>query len=169
MKRIPIVVPTLFFALFLVIGLAMLGFAGRAWWKSTQVAQWPSVEGEWLQRSLAENSDSDGSTWQVKVRYAYTVAGRRYEADRVAFGYVGSSGQAGHQAIYDKLMSGDHVRVRYNPDNPAEAALAHGLNKSTVMLAVFGLVWTGFTLGLMVLVGLTGSADTALIDRLIVR
>lgn len=140
MKRIPTVVPTLFFALFLVIGLAMLGFAGRAWWKSTQVEQWPSVEGEWLQRSLAENSDSDGSTWQ-----------------------------AGHQAIYDKLMSGDHVRVRYNPRNPAEAALAHGLNKSTVMLAVFGLVWTGFTLGLMVLVGLTGSADTALIDRLIVR
>ena len=169
MKRTSTFVLTAFFALFLLIGLAMLGFAGRAWWKSTQVEQWPSVEGELLQRSLDENSDSDGSTWKVNVRYAYTVAGRRHEGDRVAFGYVGSSGRASHEAIYDKLMHGDRVRVRYNPADPAEAALAHGLNKSTLMLAMFGLVWTGFTLGLMVLIHLGNSADTALIDRLIVR
>jgi Protein of unknown function (DUF3592) len=169
MKRTSPPVLIVFFVLFASIGLAMLGFAGRAWWKSTQVEQWPSVEGELLQRSLDENSDSDSTTWQVKVRYAYTVAGRRYEGDRVAFGYVGSSGQTGHQAIYDKLMRGDRVRVRYNPVDPAEAALAHGLNRSTVTLAVFGLLWTGFTLGLMVLIQLGNSADTVLIDRILVR
>lgn len=169
MTRTSSIVFNAFFLLFLAIGLAMLGFAGRAWWKSTQVAQWPSVEGDLLQRSLDENSNSDGSTWKVKVRYAYTVAGRRYEADRLAFGYVGSSGQASHQAIYDKLVRGDRVRVRYNPEDPAEAALAHGLNKSTLTVAMFGLVWTGFTLGLMVLIHLGNAADTALIDRLIVR
>ncbi|MGN6150954.1 MAG: DUF3592 domain-containing protein [Lysobacteraceae bacterium] len=169
MKRTSPLVLIAFFALFVSVGLAMLGFAGRAWWKSTQVEQWPSVEGELLERSLAENSDSDSTTWQVKVRYAYTVAGRRYEGDRIAFGYVGSSGKASHQAIYDRLMRGERVRVRYNPADPAEAALAHGLNKSTLMLAMFGLVWTGFTLGLMVLVHLGNSADTALIDRILVR
>ena len=129
MKRTSTLVLTAFFALFVSIGLAMLGFAGRAWWKSTQVEQWPSVEGELLQRSLDESSDSDGSTWKVNVRYAYTVAGRRHEGDRVAFGYVGSSGRASHEAIYDKLMRGDRVRVRYNPADPAEAALAHGLRQ----------------------------------------
>lgn len=158
-----------FFALFLVIGLTVLGYGARAWWKSHQVAEWPTVQGTLLEREFSEESDSDGTTYRAKVRYTYTVAGRRYDSDRLAFGYMASSGRASHQAIYDKLMRGETVRVRYDPDNHAEAALVYGLNNSTRMLIVFGAVWTMFTLGLMLLFRIGNAADAQLVERLIVQ
>ncbi|MCC7250114.1 MAG: DUF3592 domain-containing protein [Lysobacter sp.] len=190
-----------FFAVFLAIGFGVLGFAGHAWWKSQEVERWPATQGRLLERSLEKNGYSDGSTYLVKVRYGYSVAGRRYESDRIAFGYVRSSGLDSHRAIYEKLMLGDSVRVRYNPDDPAEATLAYGLNKSILTLLIFGAIWTVFTLrdmpseaapaygfnksimtrlvsgairaifilGALLVIGLSASRDTALIERLIVQ
>lgn len=159
----------LFFGLFLLVGLVMLGIAGRSWWKSNQVEAWPVVDGEVIERDLSEDSDSDGTTYRAIVRYRYTVAGRGYESDRIAFGYLGSSGRDSHQAIHDALSRSDRIGVRYNPADPSESALAHGLNKSTVMLLVFGIVWTFFTLGLATLFWLGASRDAALVERLILR
>lgn len=169
MNRILSMVPYVFFSLFLLVGLAVLGMAGRAWWKSNLVEAWPTTSGTLLARELAEDSDSDGTTYRVKVRYAYTVAGRRYESDRLAFGYMGTSGQASHQAIYDKLSSGNTVQVRYDPADPSQAALAYGMNKSILMVMLFGGVWTMFVLGLMLFFLLGGMSDTQLLERLIVR
>lgn len=159
----------LFFGLFLLVGLAMLGFAGHSWWKSSQVEHWPVADGEIIERDFSEDSDSDGTTYRTVVRYRYTVAGRSYDADRIAYGYVGSSGRDAHQAIHDALSRSDRIGVRYNPGNPSESALAYGLNRSTVMLMVFGIVWTFFTLGLATLFWLGESRDVALVERLIVR
>jgi hypothetical protein len=169
MKRTPFVLLIAFFALFLGVGLTMLGIGGRAWWKSSQVEAWPTAQGEFLERELAEDSDSDSTTYRVSVRYAYRVAGRRYESERLAFGYTGSSGRGSHQAIHDKLMRGETVLVRYNPADPAEAVLAYGLNHSTLMLIIFGAVWTVFTSGLMLLIRIGSLSDTGLIERLIVQ
>jgi hypothetical protein len=169
MRRISPVMLIVFLVLFLAPGLAMLGFAGRAWWKSNQVASWPATEGTLIERTLEDSSDSDGTTYRVKVRYVYTVVGREYQADRIAYGYTGSSGRESHKAIYDKLMRGDRVRVRYDPANPAEAALAHGLNQSTIMLLLFGAMWTSFIIGAVLLIWIDSSGDMVLIDRLIVR
>lgn len=160
---------TLFFGLFLLVGLAMLGAAGRSWWKSSQVEGWPVTDGEVIERDLGVDSDSDGTAYRAVVRYRYTVAGRSYESDRIAFGYAGSSGRDAHEAIHAALSRSDRIGVRYNPDDPAESALAYGLNRSTVMLMVFGIVWTFFTLGLATLFWLSGSRDVALVERLIVR
>ncbi len=169
MRRISTIMLIAILAFFLAIGVAMLGFAGRAWWQSNQVGAWPATEGVLLERALEDNSDSDSTTYRVKVRYVYTVAGREYQADRIAYGYTGSSGRESHKAIYDKLMRGDRVSVRYDPANPSEAALAYGLNNATIMLLLFGAVWTIFTIGVMCLIRIDSSSDMALIERLIVR
>ncbi len=159
----------LFFGLFFAVGVAILGFGVRSLWKSQQVGHWPTTWGTFLERELLSDSDSDGTTWRVQVRYAYRVAGVEYISDRVAFGYAGSSGYEAHRAIHEKLMRGDSVKVRYNPDQPAEAALADGLNFSTVFLLIFGTVWTLFTLGLFSLFFLSNRADTGMLERLIVQ
>lgn len=158
-----------FFALFLAIGLAMLGYGARVWWKSNRVAEWPTVQGTLLERELTQDSDSDGTTYRVKVRYAYTVGSYDFQSDRIAFGYMGSSGRASHQAIYDKLMRGETVRVRYDPADHTQAALVFGLNNSTLMLIIFGTVWTMFTLGLMLLFWIGSRPDALLVERLIVQ
>ncbi len=170
MSRISSVFVFLFFLIFLAVGLGLLGFGARGWWKSNQASDWPTTQGTLLERDIIDDSDSDGgTTYRVKVRYAYTVAGRHLESERLAYGYAGSSGRESHQAIYDKLTRGESVRVRYNPEDPAEAVLAYGLNNSTLMLMVFGVVWTMFTVGLIVLTRIGTAVDTQLIERLIVQ
>lgn len=160
----------LFFLIFLAVGLGLLGAGARGWWKSNQAGSWPTTQGTLLERDIIEDSDSDGgTTYQVKVRYVYTVAGRNLVSERLAYGYAGSSGRTSHQAIYDKLTRGESVQVRYNPEDPADAVLAYGLNNSTLMLMVFGVVWTMFTVGMLVLTRIGNAVDTQLIERLIVR
>lgn len=169
MRRGGTVALLLLFGLFFAVGFAILGFGAHALWKSKQVERWPTTWGTWLERDFVESSDSDGTTYRVVARYAYAVGGAEYVSGRIAFGYTGSSGHAMHRALYDRLMSGDSVRVRYNPADPGEAALAGGLNKSTLFLLIFGAVWTGFTLGVMLLVRLSATADGGLLDQLLVR
>ena len=94
-----------FFALFLSVGLGILGFGVRSLLKSNRVEQWPTTWGALEQRELVESSDSDGSTWRVQVRYRYRVAGIEHMSDRLAFGYVGSSARETHQAILDKHVT----------------------------------------------------------------
>ena len=158
-----------FFCLFFAVGFVILGFGAHALWKSKQVETWPTTWGTWLERDFVEDSDSDGTTYRVVARYAYTVAGTDYMSERIAFGYTASSGHDMHRALYDRVMSGESVRVRYNPLDPAEAALAGGFNKSTLFLLIFGGVWTIFTLGMFLLMRLTGSADGGMLEQLLVR
>lgn len=158
-----------FFVLFFAIGAGILCYALFALSKSRQVENWPTTWGTLLERDLVENSDSDGTTYRKTVRYRYQVAGVTYDAERIAFGYGGSSGYEMHSALYERLQSGESVRVHYNPDDHSEAALAGGLNKSTVFLLVFGGIWTVFTLGIFLLMRLVGSADSGMLERLIVR
>jgi len=158
-----------FFALFLAVGLAILGYGVRSLLKSQQVEQWPTTWGTFEQRELVENSGSEGTTWRVAVLYRYRVAGVEHVSDRLAYGYAGTSARGTHQAILDKLMRGDTVLVRYDRDDPGEAALVYGLNQSTIFLLMFGGVWTMFTLGLFSLFFLSSRPDTALLERLIVQ
>lgn len=159
----------LFFALFLAIGLGILGFGVRSLMKSQQVENWPKTWGTLLHRELVESNDSDGTTYRVEVRYRYAVAGREYESDRIAFGYTGSSAHDTHRAIHEKLRRGDAVQVRYDPGDPAQAALVYGLHQSTLFLLIFGGVWTIFTVGLFSLFFVSARPDAAMLERLIVR
>ncbi len=158
--------PTFIVILGLLPGLALLGYAGHTWWKSNQVEHWPVVDGEILGRDLVVDSDSDGTTYRAAVRYRYTVAGRAYDADRIAFGYGGSSDLDAHQAIHDALSLSDHVGVRYNPNDPSQSALAYGVSRSTAVMMVFGIVLTFLTVALFLF---NESLDFSLAERLIVK
>lgn len=170
MNRVLSMVPYVFFSLFLLVGLAVLGLAaGRAWRKSNLIEAWPATSGTLLAWELVEDSDSDGTTYRDKLRYACTVAGRRYEPDRLAFGYMGASGEASYQTIYDKRSTGNTVQARYDTADPSQATLAYGMNKSNLMVKLFGGAWRMFVLGLVLFFLLRGMSDTQLLERLIVR
>jgi hypothetical protein len=105
----------------------------------------------------------------VQVRYRYRVAGAGDESDRIAFDDGGSSDYESHRAIHDRQTLGDSVRVRYDAIDPAVSALTHGLNRSAVILLIFGAVWTMCTLGLFALLLRSNRADRGLLEGLIVR
>jgi len=73
---------------------------------------------------------NEGSTYIALINYSYTVAGKSYKAERVAFGYKGSWYKKANQKIADVLSSAGTVLVRYDPVKPANAVLSCGMNGS---------------------------------------
>ncbi len=156
----------IFISIFFLVGLGLLGYGLYSFYRGRQALSWPTAEGQLLECRLQENPDSDGTTWEVKVRYSYSVAGREFEGKRVAFGYSGSSTHEEHQGIYDKLHQASRVLVRYESGNPSNSVLAAGFNRSTFVLLVFAATWLLFTTGFTVLWSSTSGRDTRILEEI---
>jgi hypothetical protein len=155
-----------FFSIFFAVGLGMLGYSLYSIKKSNEVATWPMAIGRILSSEMTSISDSDGTTYRVKVAYDYSVMGQTHHGDRIAFGYSGSSGQEAHQQILERLPVGRQVEVRYRPDKPEEAALAYGFHRSTKFTLAFSITWLLFTSGMALMFWLFSRPDQALLDSI---
>ncbi len=156
----------LFLGLFFLVGLGMVAAGLRSVYKARTAAHWPVTSGVLESCELVEDSSGDGTTYRVNVRYAYEALGQPYRGERVAFGYSGSSGRASHEALRARLAGARSVAVRYNPARPAEAVLTYGVNRSNLILLVFGVTWLAFVTGFYALVILSETTDHAMVDRI---
>ena len=157
---------TLFFGLFLAVGVGVLGYGLRSYHYGKQAEHWPTVPGTIITSDLDINSDDDGTTYQAKVEYRYTPDMIERTGKTIAFGYSGSSGERFHREIYETLPVGAQVAVRYDPGKPDRAVLSYGVNRSIVLLLIFGSVWTMFTLGIASLTLLTEKGADGLIANM---
>lgn len=160
---------TLFFSLFLAIGVGILGYGLHSLQMSKQAEGWPTVPGRIVSSEFTTNTDSDGdTTYRTKVRYSYSAMGREITGDKIAFGYSGSSSRNFHHDIYEALPPNSQVAVRFNPSKPEQAVLSFGANQSIVFLLIFGTVWTFFTLGMAAMFWLNGRGATTLLDNMVI-
>ncbi|MEO1242907.1 MAG: DUF3592 domain-containing protein [Pseudomonadota bacterium] len=159
---------TLFFGLFLAVGVGILGFGLRALHMSKQAEHWPTVSGTVMSSDFEVSHDDDGTTYRTKLSYAYNVMGRELTGKKIAFGYSGSSSEKFHRDIYNALPVNSQVAVRYDPNKPERAVLSFGTNQSIKFLMIFGAVWTMFTLGMMAMFWMNGQGATTLLQNMIV-
>ncbi|MEM1191972.1 MAG: DUF3592 domain-containing protein [Pseudomonadota bacterium] len=154
--------------IFLLIGFAMLGYAGVSWTRGYAAKSWPTTQGEIIASTLHIDRDSDGDTYTAKVRYQYEVDGRRYESDRISFGFSGTDNRQDHQAIKDRLSAGTHVSVCYNMANPQMATLSTRQSKGLIFLTIFGIMWTTFSVGFVALLALGSRSNEPFIQSILV-
>lgn len=159
---------TLFFGLFLAIGVGILGYGLHALNMSRQAEHWPTVSGVITSSDFVVSHDDDSTTYRTKVQYAYNVLGREIVGEKIAFGYAGSSSQQFHRDIYSALPVNSQVAVRYDPNKPERAVLSFGVNQSIKFLMIFGAVWTMFTVGMIAMFWMSGQGATTLLDNMIV-
>jgi hypothetical protein len=157
---------SLFISIFYAVGIGMLWFGIRNIARARTAHDWPATPAAIESCELAENSDSDGSTWSVKVRYTYKVGARTFTGDRVAFGYTGSSDRGTHSALLEKLNSARTVSAHYNPLNPAESTLTTGTTREHYTLLAFAVTWLTFVIGFTAIWTLASGRDTPLINRI---
>jgi len=155
-----------FISIFYVFGLGMLWYGIDSAKRSVEASNWPSVTGTITNLSLRENSDSDGTSYEVKVEYHYSVKGRRYTNSRLAFGYAGSSGRQAHQDILNKLERASSVKVRYNPQHPATSTLSFGIHRSIKFILAFAIVWLTFVFGFTLIWWLSSQPDDVLLKNM---
>ncbi len=157
---------SIFISIFFLIGFGLLGYGVHSFYRGRQALSWPAVEGRLWECRLQENRHSEGNTWEVKVRYSYSVAGREFDGKRVAFGYSGSSTHGEHQGICEKLQSGSRVMVHYQPSDPSDSVLAAGFNRSTFVILAFAVTWLLFTTGFTVLWTTSSGRDARILVRI---
>ncbi len=169
MKIMPINGFTIFISLFFAVGFGILGYGIYSLVMSNKAKAWPTTEGYIKSCKLVESNDQeDGSnSFIVEVKYRYTVAGNRYQGERIAFGYSGSDGRKSHQEIKDKLSSAKTILVRYDPASPSQAVLSCGLNRSTILLLVFGGFWLLLITGFTILWIVGSRCDTGVLQTLV--
>jgi len=153
-------------SIFFLAGFGLLGGGLYFLYKAKTAEGWAETKGSIKSCELIEDSSGDDTTWSVKVAYDYSVDGRSFSGDRVAFGYAGSSTLAEHEALHAKLSSASVVRVRYNPLKPEEAVLGTGVNRSNLILLIFAVVWLSFTTGFMVVWTMSSGKDARLNDSI---
>ncbi len=159
---------TLFISIFFAMGFGIFGYGIYSLVMSSQAKTWPTTDGHVEACDLTESSDSDGgTTYRVEVKYRYAVEGVSYDGDRISFGYSGSSGHGAHREILDRLSSAKTVLVRYDPANPSRAVLSYGLNRSTVLLLLFGGTWLLFVIGFTLLWITSSMSDTGILSTLV--
>ncbi|MEM1108149.1 MAG: DUF3592 domain-containing protein [Planctomycetota bacterium] len=118
----------LFLSVFLFAG---LGFGWFMFAKPALVLldaqDWPSVPATVTSSDLESHSDSDGTTYKIKISFAYEVQGRRYTGDTYdAFSGMSSSGYDGKKKIVDDHPVGKQVSAYVNPKDPGQAFLYRG-------------------------------------------
>jgi len=159
---------TLFFGLFLAVGVGILGFGLRSLHMSKQAEHWPTVSGAITSSDFVVSHGDDSTTYRAKVQYTYNVLGREIVGEKIAFGYSGSSSENFHRDIYNALPVNTQVAVRYDPNKPDRAVLSFGVNQSIKFLMIFGAVWTMFTVGMIAMFWMSGQGATTLLDNMIV-
>lgn len=159
---------TLFFSLFLAVGVGILGFDLRSLHNANMAAHWPTVTGQITASDFRIDSDSDSTTYRTEVAYQYHVMGRDLTGDKIAFGYSGSSSEKFHRDIHNALPVNTQVGVRYDVDDPERAVLSYGINQSIKFLILFGAIWTIFTLGMVAMFWLSTQGAGALLQNMII-
>ena len=106
---------------------------------ANQAKTWPTTEGTIKSsKCVYYYVMNESSSYFTYVNYSYTVAGKSYQGDRIAFGYSGSWWRGPNQKIADRLSSAKTVLVRYDPDKPSMAVLSCGLNGATIITLFTG-------------------------------
>jgi hypothetical protein len=100
------------------------------------VRSWPEVSGEVVSSGIAGSR-----AVHPNVAYRYNVYGQEYsgvsDLDMPGFGNRNSRLETA-EIIAHEYSPGTTVTVHYNPDDPAESTLSHGLEYGPVLQITFG-------------------------------
>jgi hypothetical protein len=139
-KLQPLGCAALFFAVFLVAGLALAwGTSLRPLLGILRASGWERTPCVVLGSRVDVREDSDGDTYKAVVRYAWVRDGRRFESERYDFFDNYSSGRRGKREVVSRFAAGSESHCWVNPRDPSEAVLSRTLELGGFILALFPL------------------------------
>ena len=95
-------------------------------WRANRAEAWPTANGVVIQSSASPGCGRSGRGTHTSVRYRYQVAGKDYDANRIIFGLPHCASADFARSSMKEFPAGAAVKVRYDPQTPAEAVLIPG-------------------------------------------
>ncbi|MCE5267836.1 MAG: DUF3592 domain-containing protein [Planctomycetaceae bacterium] len=105
--------------------------------RQMRALRYSTVAGRITSSRIDARSGSRGPLYRAEIKYAYSVAGKRYEGTRYRYGEVSSGGKSAAARVVALYPVGKQIDVRYAPNDPADAVLNAGLEGSDLLLAAF--------------------------------
>ena len=102
--------------------------------------KWPHVEGEIKKVMVYRKLDDDSASYNVEVTYIYEVEGQKYTSHQIKLDFV-----HGARTFVPKIFAmmkveqyeeGNKIDVFYDPLNPNNSILEHGLRHFTFWLTL---------------------------------
>ena len=134
---------------FIIGGLVMLGYGVFCIYNGYKSRTWPqalgTINASYAERQLRRESETHNSRikYVARIRYAYTVNGRKYNNDEVGFGkseYT-SRRKSKIEKYLEQFPVGKSVRVFYNPENPGQAVLSQGVTGGALLVLAGGILF----------------------------
>ena len=99
--------------------------------KVGQALKWPTVPGEITSSEVQSGTERHHrkpiKTYAAAIRYTYEVDGKAYESDQIQLGGSSETSQPGEfERMVKRYPEGKHVKVYYDPSDPATATLEPG-------------------------------------------
>lgn len=123
-------------------------FVGYEMVKTVLAQSYPETRGEVIHSELEEVSTEDGYTYGADIHFTYQVDGQSYTSEEYAYGAWNNSNSSGAKKMLRKYPVGKTVRVYYNPSDPSDAVLEHGVSGGHAFMLMFMAPFNVVMLGL---------------------
>lgn len=125
---------------------------------------WPTAVGRITKSTMESNIGRKGSmSYEVKVAYEYSAAGRTFTGSRIHPTYVADWHYDSHMALRNRLRPKSIVQVSYHAGDPSQSYLATGFLTAGLLPLLGGLMFlgAGIAFGTMMLLINYGNHDYA--------
>lgn len=133
-------------------GLLMLGVGSIVawdglwrWWLARASLTWPAVRGQVVSATVTEVKGRS-TTFPLRLRYRYEVAGQPFECERISFRPVAPTDPVEADSLLRYYTSRPWLEVRYDPSRPGMAVLEAGESGHPLLTAIVGLFLAGLGL-----------------------
>jgi hypothetical protein len=137
------------------VGVFALYLALSMLWTWARMQSWAEVPARIESLELEEHDGDDGSTYEVRATYRYSLDGRDYTGDRVAISGIADNIGSFQRDLYGRLRAAENASTMapayVDPANPSSATLNRELRLGLLALEVgFGLVFGAVGFGLLI-------------------
>jgi len=127
--------------LFILFGALCVYLGVLAIYRGIQSLTWPTTQGRIEKASVVNTGSNNGyASSKIAVTYTFTVDGKQYKGDRIAFSYATMSSCQAVNSLC-QYPKGKVVSVSYEPDDPSLCVLTPGVQQDvwqqTAMGAIF--------------------------------
>ncbi|MEA2524269.1 MAG: hypothetical protein QOG89_3530 [Thermomicrobiales bacterium] len=120
----------------LLLGIALLVWAGWQAWRGGASRSWPTAPGRILSVEVMRRSGRRGPKRRVHVAYEYTAAGGTYRGSRIRYGHLSRVSRQRGEELRQSFPPDSSVAVHHHPSNPAVSVLKSGVDPLNLLVAV---------------------------------
>jgi Protein of unknown function (DUF3592) len=122
------------------VGVAAIIRAASSLKQAGRSENWPGVQGKIIESRIdkqnkLEYDAADSTTYTPVVRYTYSLQGKEYTGERVAFGMTNKNRNPASELV-KRYPLDELVMVYYNPEKPEEAVLERASGSGWLQIGI---------------------------------